>query len=68
MVKGTIISINCQGLLEASDISNSANRNEKDGFAYFGYYADTSIKDLDTIDYNIPISKSTTEKNEQANM
>jgi hypothetical protein len=68
IVKGTMISINCLGLVEASDSSNTTNRKEKDGFVYFGYYADNSTKELDTIDFNIAISKSSAEKNELPNM
>lgn len=68
IVKGTVMTMNCQGLLEATDISNSACRNAKDGYAYFGYYPDEYEKDLHTIDFNIPISKSNMDKSEQANM
>lgn len=64
IVKGTVMSLNCQGLCETTDLENMCCRNAKDGFVYFGYYPETTQGDM-AIDFNIPISKS---NSEQANM
>lgn len=75
IVKGTVISMNCQGLLindnnTPEDNINNSNllRKGKDGIIYFGYYPEHLEKEMMNIDYNIPIAKSNMEKNEQANM
>jgi hypothetical protein len=65
--KGTVISMNCQGLLE--EHRNIFLRNGKDGVVYFGYYPETQEKDFKEIDYEIPVAKGNgQDKSEQANM
>lgn len=65
--KGTILSINCQGLFH-QDGGNNTNlfRNMKDGVVYFGYFPENH--DQKEIDYLIPVNKNGQDKNEQANM
>jgi hypothetical protein len=74
MHKGSVIKINCEGIL-----NNYSERNEKDGFVYFGYnpnssnissnngsvektknirLADNQENEMLKLDYNIPIGNS----------
>ncbi len=72
--KGTVIKINCEGILD-----ENSERNEKDGFVYFGYdpylskvstnnksddksknmkLAEKKENEVLRLDYNIPIGNS----------
>ncbi len=66
LTKGTVILMNCLGLI--MDETNENTRNAKDGFIYFGYCPSNLEKELKEIDYNIQFSKGINEKNEQSNM
>lgn len=65
MNKGTSIKINCQGIINNE---TPGLRNGRDGIIYFGYYPDPTCKEYNTIDYNIPITKSPNDKSDNTNM
>jgi hypothetical protein len=62
--KGTQIKINCLGLLGSEDIVQTER---KDGTVYFGHVQEDEIANT-SIDYTIPVAKTTVEKSDQANM
>jgi hypothetical protein len=66
LLKGTIISMNCQGLV--SQDKSGLLRNTMDGVIYFGYYPENNETEIKDIDFNIPTQKNLTEQSEQANM
>jgi hypothetical protein len=61
--KGTQLKINCLGILDDNDVVKSERR---DGVVYFGYTPEDVVDK--SIDYSIPVAKTTVEKSDQANM
>lgn len=61
MHKGSVIKINCEGILD-----NYSERTEKDGFIYFGYNPDTSYfsSNNDSVDRTKKIKLATSKENE----
>jgi hypothetical protein len=62
--KGTQIRINCLGLLGNDNIVISERR---DGIVYFGHVLEDEIANT-SIDYSIPVAKTSVERSDQANM
>ncbi len=69
ITKGTSIKINCQGLIDKVINDENIRKDDKDGFVYFGHFPEDYINDnYDLIDFNIPMPKPNSEKNQHTNM